>query len=397
MVDYIERFKPFFKDDADFDNIEKLTDILDWPVETLKVFDVEWKDGFTELDINTVQDFAQFKEPIIIENFESEGINKAAMIAEMIFWQITRLAEKGEQKKKIMLIGLDNAGKTSTLTALSEQYSSIKKLLPTRGLVRQSMTVFGYEVMSFDMGGQAEYRDQYFENADKYFEAADLLIYCIDIQDNNRYDESLEYLGKVCETFEKFGFYPPILIVFTKMDPDLMNDVDLNKNRIALIDKIETICPKFDVGYVNSSIFDRNSIENLFSFALKRISTSNAVIEESIHQFIMDIEARSCCLISSGGLVYGSYGETKQEEEMLNNSASYLQNLYQFHVGQGLQREDSYLLNYKTNNLYFVAESITDSESGSVYLWILTHDIEKEMLHIAHFKEELIPLIKIFL
>ncbi len=397
MAEYIERFKPFFKDDADFENVQKLTDILEWPVETLKVFDEGWKTSFTDLDINTIQDLAQYKEPILLDEISSDEINKAAMMAEMIFWNVTRLAEKGEQKKKIMLIGLDNAGKTSTLTALSEQYSSIKKLLPTRGLVRQSVSVFGYEIMGYDMGGQAEYRDQYFENADKYFEAADLLMYCIDIQDPNRYEESLEYLGRVCKTFEKFGFFPPILIIFTKMDPDLMNDVDLNKSRIKLIERIEEICTKFDVGYVNSSIFDRNSIENVFSFALKRISTSNAVIEELLCQFIGDIEARACCLISSGGLVYGSYGETKQEEEMLNNSALYLQNLYLFHLGQGVQAEDTYLMHYKGNNLYFIAELITESESGSVYLWILTHDMEKEMLHISQFKEELIPLIKIFL
>ena len=185
MAEYIERFKPFFKDDADFENVQKLTDILEWPVETLKVFDEGWKTSFTDLDINTIQDLAQYKEPILLDEISSDEINKAAMMAEMIFWNVTRLAEKGEQKKKIMLIGLDNAGKTSTLTALSEQYSSIKKLLPTRGLVRQSVSVFGYEIMGYDMGGQAEYRDQYFENADKYFEAADLLMYCIDIQDPN--------------------------------------------------------------------------------------------------------------------------------------------------------------------------------------------------------------------
>lgn len=396
-TDYKEKLKPFFSDKADFAKVAKLPEVLDWPVSMLKAYDAKWAKTFEELEIETIKDLAQYKEPIMAEGIDTDLINKTAMIAEMLFWQITQLAEKGDQKKKIMIFGLDNAGKTAVLTALSERYSSIKQLLPTRGLVRKSINIFGFEVMSFDMGGQEDYRKQYFEKADMYFSACDLVIFCIDIQDTKRFDESIDYLKRIMDTFDKFKFYPPVLAVFTKMDPDLMNDVELNKARIKMIDRTEEVCRKHDIGYANSSIFDRNSIENLFSLALKRISTSNAVIEELLHQFIDEVEAQACCLISVGGLVYGSFGKTKQEEEMLNNSASYLQNLYLFHLSQGLKNEETYSMQYKANNLNFIAEFITEAESGAVFLWVLTKNLEKETRSITKFKDDLIPLIKIFL
>ena len=194
----------------------------------------------------------------------------------------------------------------------------------------------------------------------------------------------------------------PVLIAFTKFDPDLVNDENLNASRIKLIDKIEKLCDDFEVGYVNSSIYERNSIENLFSLSLKRVSTSGGVIQEFLEQFTKNIEARATCLISSTGLVYGTYGKTNQEEEMLKNSAAYLQNLYLFHItqqGLNIQKEDFYELHYARNNLHFVSEYITTAENdgGMVYLWILTNNLRNEILGVKSFREDLLPLIELFI
>jgi GTPase SAR1 family protein len=396
---YIEKLLPFFKEGVDFSKVAKPADIVNLEVKTLKAFNDDWVPFFEDLDLKTIKDLSQFNEPLTLEGLDPDETNKLAMIAEMIFWRVTQIAEKGDQKKKIVLFGLGNAGKTSALTALSERYSAIKQLLPTRGLVRQSMNIFGYDIMSFDMGGQEEYQKTYFDKADMYFSPTDLMIYCIDIQDNERFKDSIEYFKNITDKYLEYQLHPPILVVFTKFDPDLINDEQLNKGRIELIDQIEKVCAeKFDVAYTNSSIYDRNSIESLFSLALKRISTSSAVIIEFLRQFTQDIGARSCALISSSGLIFGSYGETEQEEEMLNNSASYLQNLYLFQLANGgLQREDFYMLEYKRNNLFFISEYIASGNAGMVYLWVLTSDLRSETVGIAKFREEILPLIEIFL
>ncbi|RLI63688.1 MAG: hypothetical protein DRO88_09280, partial [Promethearchaeia archaeon] len=264
-------------------------------------------------------------------------------------------------------------------------------------LQRQNTNILGYELVAFDFGGQSQYRDTYFEKADMYFTGTDMMIYIIDIQDPDRYEESLEYYQKILDTLEKNDLIIPILVVFSKMDPDIANDEDLNQKRLKLMESFEQMSSKFDIGFAISSIYERNSIENLFSLALKKISTSGGVIQELLKVYVKDINARACVLISSTGLVFGSYGETHQEEEMLKNSAAYLQNLYLFHLTTGLQKEDFYELNYKRNNLHFISEYITSSDSGMVYLWVLTTDLREEVLGIQKFREDLIPLINLFL
>ncbi|MHA1777820.1 MAG: ADP-ribosylation factor-like protein [Promethearchaeota archaeon] len=397
QTNILAKVRSFFKDDVDLSSISKPSDVLDLPFNMLKVWDASWEPFFEELDLVSIKDLAQYQDPLVFEGLNPDETNKFAMICELIFWHMTQLAEHGEGKKKIIFLGLGNAGKTSALTALSEKYSAIKELLPTRGLQRQNTNILGYELVAFDFGGQSQYRDTYFEKADMYFTGTDMMIYIIDIQDPDRYEESLEYYQKILDTLEKNDLIIPILVVFSKMDPDIANDEDLNQKRLKLMESFEQMSSKFDIGFAISSIYERNSIENLFSLALKKISTSGGVIQELLKVYVKDINARACVLISSTGLVFGSYGETHQEEEMLKNSAAYLQNLYLFHLTTGLQKEDFYELNYKRNNLHFISEYITSSDSGMVYLWVLTTDLREEVLGIQKFREDLIPLINLFL
>lgn len=394
---YLEKIAPFFKKGVDLSQIEKPTEILNLPFNTLTAMEEQWEPFFEDLGISTIKEMAQYTEPIVFEGLDPTETSKLAMICEMIFWYMTQLSEYGDKKKKIVFLGLGNAGKTSAITALSEKYSSIKELLPTRGLSRRNTEIFGFGVMAFDFGGQSEYRQQYFDKADMYFTESDMMLYFVDIQDPDRYNESIEYFKKILETYEKFNIRPPILIVFSKMDPDVANDETLNQNRIGLIEQFEAAAEGYDVGYANSSIFERNSIENLFSLALKKISTTGGVIQELLKTYVQDIDARAAVLISSSGLVFGTYGATHQEEEMLKNSASYLQNLYLFHLTTGIQPEDFYELNYKRNNLHFIAEKISDIDSGTVYLWVLTTDLRAEVMGVGKFREDLMPLIELFL
>jgi small GTP-binding protein len=397
MSKRLDKLTAFFRDEEAFMKIKKPAEILELPFTSLKVVDPEWDEFLADADVKTIKDVAELKEDLEIEGLDPAELRKATMVAEMIYYQITRLMEKGDQKRKIILVGLDNAGKTTAVTALSEKYSAIRQLLPTRGLARQSISIFGYEISAFDMGGQKDYREGYFSKAEMYFTATDLIIFCLDIQDSTRYQEALDYYKKILDTLEELKFYPPILIVFTKTDPDMAADVALNKNRIDLIERIEKINPNFDVGYANSSIYDRNSIESVFSMALKRISLSNRVIDEFLKHFLEDIEAQAAAVLSSTGLIFGSYGKTKKEEDLLTNTAAYLQNLYYFHVGEGMPREDYYMMQYPHSRQNFIAEFIIETESGMVYLWILTDDVRKEAENITKFKQELLPLIENFM
>src|SRR6056297_1515425 len=119
---YLENIVPFFEEDTDLSDIKKPTEILDLPLSNLKMVPDQYLPIFEDLGIETISDLAQYKEELEMEGMDPSEMKKIGMVAEMIFWKITQIAERGARKKKIMLLGLDNAGKTSMLTALSEKY-----------------------------------------------------------------------------------------------------------------------------------------------------------------------------------------------------------------------------------------------------------------------------------
>jgi len=65
--------------------------------------------------------------------------------------------------KKIGVMGLDNAGKTSIITAITKRFGfeeEISRLTPTRGIARDSFKFLGIEFSRLDFGGQKIYRER---------------------------------------------------------------------------------------------------------------------------------------------------------------------------------------------------------------------------------------------
>ncbi len=77
---------------------------------------------------------------------------------------------------KVIISGLDNAGKTSILTALEKRYSfheDIISLTPTIRVEYQATEFLKNRVVFWDMGGQEQYRKLYLEKQDIYFADTD--------------------------------------------------------------------------------------------------------------------------------------------------------------------------------------------------------------------------------
>ena len=97
-------------------------------------------------------------------------------------------------------MGLDFAGKTSIITAISKKFGfeqDILKLMPTRKIARDAFKFLGIEFIRMDFGGQLQYREEYLKNPTKYISGTDLLFYVIDAQDYDRYVETIDYLDKI--------------------------------------------------------------------------------------------------------------------------------------------------------------------------------------------------------
>merc|ERR1711879_713837 len=123
---------------------------------------------------------------------------------------ILKKLKAAEQEARILMLGLDNAGKTTILKKMSEE--DISHIMPTQGFNIKSLMHEGFKLNVWDIGGQKSIRP-YWSN---YFESSDALVYVIDSSDARRLEESglelKELLGD-----DKLGGIP-LLVFANKQD-----------------------------------------------------------------------------------------------------------------------------------------------------------------------------------
>mmetsp|Transcript_11074 Transcript_11074/g.18107 ORF Transcript_11074/g.18107 Transcript_11074/m.18107 type:complete len:179 (-) Transcript_11074:370-906(-) len=111
---------------------------------------------------------------------------------------------------RILVLGLDNAGKTTILKKLSDE--DITHIMPTQGFNVKSVQHEGIKLNMWDIGGQKTIRP-YWRN---YYESTDALIYVIDSADRRRIDETGMELNALLEEDKLAG--TPLLIYANKQD-----------------------------------------------------------------------------------------------------------------------------------------------------------------------------------
>ena len=111
---------------------------------------------------------------------------------------------------RILMLGLDNAGKTTVLYKLkvNETVSSI----PTIGFNCESIEYKGLNFGMWDVGGQDKIRVLW----KHYYNNADGLIFVVDSNDKDRFEEASEELGKLLIEEELQGL--PLLVFANKQD-----------------------------------------------------------------------------------------------------------------------------------------------------------------------------------
>lgn len=241
--------------------------------------------------------FGTTKDPIEVTELQEEFDNKVAAIKEnnpdlekfvkkaiFISSIITNMVDEGEILKKsaqkIIVIGLDNAGKTAILSKFGGRLgiSDLANLQPTKGVDRRHIETEDSDIDLYiwDFGGQTQYRSKYFDKPEQYFLQIDLLIYVIDVQDSERYAESFEYFEQVLEILSTLEEDPFILIYIHKADPDLKHDSETLLNIELLKDNLNQLLNSFDLDYEAylTSIFSLITNEPEFSKYLKEIMKS---------------------------------------------------------------------------------------------------------------------------
>jgi GTPase SAR1 family protein len=163
---------------------------------------------------------------------------------------------------KILLLGLDNTGKSSILLSLKENTNllSYLSLKPTKGMNIESFKTEEYSITCWDLSGQKIYREEFLKHFNNYSVEVDQIIFVIDIQDIDRYDLALEFLRNVIAELKMTNKKIEFSIFLHKYDPNIKSlekfkDIDEIVN-LRLIKKInEIISPTFNYKIFKTTIY----------------------------------------------------------------------------------------------------------------------------------------------
>lgn len=150
-----------------------------------------------------------------------------------------------EESVKILLIGLDNGGKTSILKCLKgiKGISAFNSLSPTRGLEIERFEALDSKYAIWDLGGQQSYHEEYFNDLENILRGTKKIIYVFDVQDVKRYNIAIDYLNKMMSGIKNLNDID-FSIFLHKYDPDLEFSQELNEIIIdGLIEKIKEVIP----------------------------------------------------------------------------------------------------------------------------------------------------------
>ena len=124
---------------------------------------------------------------------------------------ILRGLRKGQEKEaRILVLGLDNAGKTTILRALSDEETD--NIAPTQGFNIKALSKDGFKLNVWDIGGQKAIR-AYWPN---YYEGTDGLVYVVDSSDTERLKEWTEELSTLLQEDDLKDV--PLLVFANKQD-----------------------------------------------------------------------------------------------------------------------------------------------------------------------------------
>lgn len=286
---HIDSYK--FIDKEEFTIIKQLLDITtigdasklnkDDPFGSL--IEIEETDDSIELAIDLQKKIEELKEKY---PFLETKLKKTGTISSLIA-SIKEEKEGIEVKgQKVLVCGLDAAGKTSLLSKFGGRLgiSDMIATHPTKGVVRMKFGTSNLNLFIWDLGGQEEYRERYLNNPEQYFVQLDLLMFVIDVQDPDRFEESLQYFDKIIDSIILLEETPYILIFIHKYDPDLKKDPKILLNVELLKDNLNELLKskmsEFDLEIYLTSIYSLISREPQFAKYIKNLMSASSSLSD---------------------------------------------------------------------------------------------------------------------
>jgi GTPase SAR1 family protein len=216
---------------------------------------------------------------------------------------------------KCIFAGLDDGGKTSLLLTLEKKFLRILKIKPTKKIEISDVHLLGIPVKIWDMGGQKNYRNDYLTKP-HYFSGTKILFYVIDVQNRDRFDDSLKYLEAILNSFVFIELSLKVIVLLHKSDPDIKDSMNFNRN-IYIIRRQLAILPNAkNIAVYQTSIYRPDVINNLFVKELFTIIPGGYKIQELLTQFMKDIQADAIQLIGENLLTIAEAYTTQKDRDI---------------------------------------------------------------------------------
>ncbi|MFQ5978795.1 MAG: ADP-ribosylation factor-like protein [Candidatus Heimdallarchaeota archaeon] len=202
---------------------------------------------------------------------------------------------------KIGFLGLDAAGKSAFLAALSKTYTHMIDAKPTKGIERSEKNIMGQVIGIWDYGGQKAYRDRYLKS-ERDLEDLSLIYYLVDIQNPERLNESVRYLSDLLDKMKTFD-QGNLIICFHKHDPDKR---DALKDRLnAAWERMESVADDA-YAFLPTSIFDEASILRAFSMGLRKVAVKEDIVGMELRNIWKETGSKAAVILTSDGYAISS-------------------------------------------------------------------------------------------
>ncbi|MFX1593460.1 MAG: ADP-ribosylation factor-like protein [Promethearchaeota archaeon] len=287
--------------------------ILDLDLCKLQGINEEDIEKFRKLDVYSFRDLGKLNnfgfENLVEKLHIEKSILYNALIASTLItnaWNKRNLYLK-KTKLKVVISGLDFAGKTSLINRLMNDYNynDIVNLEPTIGASVEEYQSDKLDLVLWDLGGQKDHIDEYLTSPERFFIQIDILIFVIDSQDDTRYSEAIKYLKGIIDILEFLKENPFIVVLLNKVDFNIRDDPDFQIKLEYLSDKVSELIKKsnnpWNFEIIPTSVYNYYSsepeiVKNIKSiFSKKKEITNKEIVLPNIEekfQKILDINLK---------------------------------------------------------------------------------------------------------
>ncbi len=306
------------------------------------------EENIRELPINALLDISESEHKVLLE----AGVNQISDLADNWNKYYEKLVKKIPRERvnswiaasrlllvededriamgaKIILAGIDNAGKTSLSIALQHRgalsllFQKLYALTPTRGLLRRKIEVFGLDAHIHELGGQKIYREDYLQNPEQYFVGTDIIIYVVDVQAPDRYEESFEYLKQIIQVTKSLHLSIPWKLFFHKSDPEFIPDKKAVEIFESMVNYMTNHLPHFQPSrdIFRTSVKIRSTVLGAFSHIFRDIALIQDSIDQASKQVANKLKADYFGLYDfRSNVCFAQYVEKEELEELSHNA-----------------------------------------------------------------------------